>query len=224
MGFGFCRTPTILNGMASTHTQQVCVGFSFCRTPTILPVQVVLKRSCLTRQGVALLSKYGMDCAPMFITEDATAATPCIDVTFRDGKYVVYGLCGGSTTVASVLELRDKLLRQGLAKALYLHVLVPMVPHGTYLPVLGLATDGTEKAEDLAASWHEVDKVLATCNATAMGHCGDGASTFRCECLIPVCGSLALTSALCARWAGKPETFAVLEVGSMPGYKRGIAP
>ncbi|EFJ46900.1 hypothetical protein VOLCADRAFT_105344 [Volvox carteri f. nagariensis] len=131
------------------------------------------------QQGLQVFSKYNTSEIPIMICEDASAATPRLDVAHRDGRYFVYGMCGGVVEVKSVEQLQDELLKRGLAKSLYVHVMVPMAPHAGFLPALCTASDNTDGSVELLRKMMEVDEALHGAGGVAMGHCGDGAAAYR---------------------------------------------
>lgn len=130
-------------------------------------------------QGLEVFGKYNVSKVPILVCEDASAATPRLDVVHQDGKYCVYGMCGGVVEVDSVEELRDKLLHSGLAKSLYMHVMVPMASHAGFLPTLGTASDNTDDSGVLLRKMKEIDQAVHRAGGVAIGHCSDGAAPFR---------------------------------------------
>ncbi|EFJ39338.1 hypothetical protein VOLCADRAFT_108676, partial [Volvox carteri f. nagariensis] len=82
-------------------------------------------------------------------------------------------MCGGVVEVKSVEQLQDELLKRGLAKSLYVHVMVPTAPHAGFLPALCTASDNTDGSVELLRKMMEVDEALHGAGGVAMGHCGD---------------------------------------------------
>ena len=132
-------------------------------------------------QGLEVFKTYNVHNLPIMICEDASAAQPRLDVAYRDGTYVVYGMPPGPVEVDSVEQLREILLKRGLAKSLYVHIMVPMAPHAAFLPAMATASDNTDASDDLLMGMRKVDEAMHRAGGVSMGHCGDGASIFRCD-------------------------------------------
>ena len=126
-----------------------------------------------------VFGKYNVSKVPILVCEDASAATPRLDAVHQDGKYLVYGMCGGVVEVHSVEQLRDEVLHRGLAKSLYVHVMAPMAPHAGFLPTLCTASDNTDDSVALLRKMKEIDQAVHRAGGVAIGHCSDGAAPYR---------------------------------------------
>ena len=105
------------------------------------------------------LVEYGIPYAPCLIGEDGSAIVRRLDTILRDGKVLVYGLCGGaheltSKTVEAVQgELDEKVRANGHATTLYAWVLIPVVKGAPHIPLLIACHDNSKR-------WFDTDKVV----------------------------------------------------------------
>ena len=90
-----------------------------------------------------LLDRWGLAKAPCIISEDGTALQMRLDITFRDGLIFVFGLSGGSFTVATVADLQAAAKERPLASILYAYSLVPLVRGSPHFPLFAFSHDNS---------------------------------------------------------------------------------
>ncbi len=130
-------------------------------------------------QTLELYDMYGQRELPMMIREDASAAQIRVDVDLTAAGVHVYGLAGGTVQAESVQQVTDVLLERGIGANAYVHTLVPMVPHGCYMPITAYTLGLGDSAEAVACRCDAVDEKLQQHGAVIMGHVGDGINTFK---------------------------------------------
>lgn len=93
---------------------------------------------------VQMLELWKLKDAPFWISEDGTALQMRLDVTYRHGKILLFGLSGGSFEVASMEEfLRATGGVRSLASSLYAYTLIPAVRGAPFIPFFAWCHDST---------------------------------------------------------------------------------
>ena len=88
---------------------------------------------------------------PMIIAEDNSKAQPRLGVKYEKGRVVLYGVNGGALPLNSSNQIPLLVNDLGMANALYVYALAPMVPHGPFMPIMAVPNDGTNDTIGAAA-------------------------------------------------------------------------
>ena len=97
---------------------------------------------------VGMLELWRLKGAPCMISEDGTALQMRLDITYRKGKILVFGLCGGSFEIVSTSEFvraTSGPVCRTLASSLYAYTLIPLVRGAPHIPFFAWCHDSTNK-------------------------------------------------------------------------------
>ena len=94
---------------------------------------------------VSLLELWTLKKAPCVISEDGTALQMRIDITYRGGKMIVFGLSGGSFEVVNTQDFLEAVKERSLASSLYAYTLIPIVAGAPHVPFFAWCHDSTNE-------------------------------------------------------------------------------
>lgn len=129
-----------------------------------------------------LMCHWGIQDAPVFIGEDATALQPRLDTLVEGDHLYVMGFTGGKLEIKSKADLMHINNSNNLATSFYLFVVIPLVPGAPFIPLFVQLHDGTKNTfncESITHTWHEVQNMARKEGMNLMGHVGDGDPRYR---------------------------------------------
>lgn len=111
-----------------------------------------------------LLAAWGLEDAPVMVSEDGTALSIHGDaiLDYSEKAVVVFGFCGTSVKITSFKDLKVMADRRRLASILYVYTVIPMVANAPHFPLFAILHDNTNEtfSQDLVLSiWQFLWKV-----------------------------------------------------------------
>lgn len=103
--------------------------------------------------AASLIKAWGLIDAPFMLSEDGSALQMRIDITVRDSKIHVFGLCGGSFQVTTLAEFKEAVRKRPLASTLYAYTLVPLVEGAPHFPLFAIAHDNSSGTFGVELAW-----------------------------------------------------------------------
>ncbi|GAX84874.1 hypothetical protein CEUSTIGMA_g12295.t1 [Chlamydomonas eustigma] len=124
-----------------------------------------------------LIGIWGMTEMPFLLAEDGSALQMRIDVTTKDGKAQVFGLCGNNFVVDTVDQFREAARSRPVATTLYAYTLVPLVDGAPSIPCFAFGHDNSSSTfnTQLAKSiWEYTWQEFQSRGIKLVGHTHDG--------------------------------------------------
>lgn len=134
--------------------------------------------------AAGLLKEYGLEGAPCFIAEDATALQSRLEaVLLNKTDVIIIGSCKGVLKVHCIDDVKNA---GDLASMFYLYTLVPLVDGAPIMPLFvdwHNNTKATFNSTTVVDRWKQMHQYAKECDINLVGHVSDGAPACRSACL-----------------------------------------